>query len=149
MIRSVNQATIDLIKNFEGFREVPYKDGAGLLTVGIGHKILPTDKLTYPLSEVDAETLLQSDLATKACNYVMQYVAVDLNDNQYGALCSFCFNEGCGKLLGSTLLKKINAGDPDADEEFPKWIYVNGAVEYGLVKRRAAERALFLSNDGI
>ena len=76
-------------------------------------------------------------------------VKVKLTQNQYDALCSFCYNLGYGALKQSTLLKKINVGDfKGASDEFLKWnnATVNGKsiVIKGLSIRRKAERELFL-----
>lgn len=66
--------------------------------------------------------------------------------NQLGALVSFAYNLGIGALAKSTLLKKHLAGDyTGAAREFPKWKFGGGRVLPGLVKRRAAEVALYLS----
>lgn len=70
---------------------------------------------------------------------------VTLNLNQYGALVSWSFNEGCGAAKSSSLIGRLNAGE-DAEtvigEELPQWVYGGGAVLPGLVKRRNAEVAL-------
>jgi GH24 family phage-related lysozyme (muramidase) len=50
-----------------------------------------------------------------------------------------------GDLKTSTLLKKLNAGDPGAAAEFGKWVYGGGKRLDGLVKRLAAEKTLFLT----
>ena len=71
---------------------------------------------------------------------------VKLNQNQFDALVSFTYNLGAGALGSSTLLGKLNRGDFEgAADEFPKWNKAGGKVLNGLVKRRAAERSLFLS----
>lgn len=45
----------------------------------------------------------------------------------------------------STLLRKLNAGDTaSAAEQFSRWVHASGKVLSGLVKGRAAERAMFL-----
>jgi GH24 family phage-related lysozyme (muramidase) len=72
--------------------------------------------------------------------------SVRLNDNQYGALVSWAFNEGCGNVGSSTLIKRLNAGEkPDtvAAQELPKWNKAGGKVLPGLTRRRAAEVTLF------
>lgn len=79
---------------------------------------------------------------------------VTLNDNQYGALVSWAFNVGCGNVQTSTLLQRLNAGGEDpnviAAEELPRWRFGDGGVEYpGLVRRRAAEVALFQTASGV
>ena len=75
---------------------------------------------------------------------------VRLNGNQYGALVDWSFNAGCPGATGSTLIRRLNAGeDPNtvAAEELPKWNKgrVNGqlVVLPVLVRRRATEVALF------
>lgn len=79
-------------------------------------------------------------------SFVNRYVSVDLNQNQFDALVSFTYNLGCTSFKNSTLLKKVNLKDFEgAANEFKKWKYSNGKVLSGLVKRREAERELFLS----
>lgn len=77
--------------------------------------------------------------------------SVKLNDNHYGALVSWTFNEGCGNMGGSTLVKRLNAGEnPNtvAAEELPKWNKAGGKVLPGLTRRRAAEVKLFQTASG-
>lgn len=58
---------------------------------------------------------------------------------------SFSFNLGTGALRTSNLLAKLNTGDIlGAANEFDRWVYAGGQVLCGLVRRRAAEKALFL-----
>jgi lysozyme len=67
-----------------------------------------------------------------------------LNQNQWDALVSFVYNVGAGNFISSTMLKLLNQGDyKGAAGEFPKWVHTNGQINPGLVRRRAAERALF------
>lgn len=72
---------------------------------------------------------------------------VKLNPNQYGALCSWAFNVGCGNVGSSTLVKDLNAGqNPDtvAEQQLPLWDHGSGdEVLPGLQTRRAAEVKLF------
>ncbi|MDH2135118.1 lysozyme [Sphingobium yanoikuyae] len=66
--------------------------------------------------------------------------------NQLGALVSFAYNLGIGALAKSTLLTKHLVGDyAGAAREFAKWKFGGGRVLPGLIKRRAAEAALYLS----
>jgi lysozyme len=72
-------------------------------------------------------------------------VQVTLNDNQFAALVSFCFNVGEGAFRGSTLLKKLNAGNFDAvPSELARWNKVGKNVSAGLTNRRAAEAGLWV-----
>ena len=73
-------------------------------------------------------------------------VKVPINQNQFDALVSLAFNIGGPNFAGSTLVKKLNSGDPrGAADQFPRWKFADGKEMRGLVRRRAAERELFLS----
>ncbi|HUZ96729.1 MAG TPA: lysozyme, partial [Edaphobacter sp.] len=66
--------------------------------------------------------------------------------HHFDALVDFVFNLGCARLLGSTLLRHVNAGEFDlAAPQFLLWDHAGGIVVQGLLKRRQAEMALFQS----
>lgn len=70
---------------------------------------------------------------------------VPTSDNEKAALVSFAYNVGEHRLEESTLLRKHRDGNKaGAGQEFLKWIYANHKPMRGLVKRREAERALYL-----
>ena len=95
------------------------------------------------ISEIEAEALLRSDLAC-AVRAVRKAVQVDLAQHQFDALVDFCFNVGRGSFLGSSLLRYVNRGEFDsAVVQFGLWVHAGGKVLPGLVRRRAAEAALF------
>ena len=50
-MRRVTQEGLDLIKRFEGLRFEPYRDAAGLLTIGYGHLIRDGEGLGEERSE--------------------------------------------------------------------------------------------------
>jgi GH24 family phage-related lysozyme (muramidase) len=99
------------------------------------------------LTEAEATQLLNSDLPTyENCITNDLGNSVRLNDNQYGALVSWAFNEGCGAIGTSMLISRLNNGeDPNtvAAQELPKWVLAGGQVLPGLVNRRNAEIAQF------
>lgn len=149
----VNKATIDLITEFEGFVGKWYPDpahGWAVPTCCYGHtdaagdpKFAATKDKKFTVAE--GREILAKDLEP-VIRAVRSRVKVPLNDNQIGALVSFTFNLGSGNFAKSTLLKKVNAGDfAGAAKEFPRWNRAAGKVLKGLVRRRAAEQALFLS----
>jgi lysozyme len=112
-------------------------------TIGVGHTggVEPGDTCT----EVEALRWLSED-AQEAEEAINRLVTVQLTQDQFDALVSFVFNLGAGNFAGSTLLKRINAGDFDgAAAEFVKWNRAAGRVMAGLTKRRLAESALFQS----
>ena len=119
---------------------------AGVLTIGWGHTG-PDVYQGMTITQQQAETYLTNDLQ-KFADCVSNYLRVSLNPNQVGALVSFTFNLGCGAFQGSTLLRRLNAGeDPNTvvAQELPRWVYANGVKLPGLVRRRDAEVAFFKS----
>ena len=165
--RDINQTAVDLVKSFEGIPDGnpstvnidPYLDPVNIWTIGWGHAIRyggrflkgeadsTQVKALYPdgITKDQAEKLLHADLIDTGRD-VLTMLAVPVNDNEFGALTSFTFNLGCGNLRSSTLLKKLNANDREgAADQFLLWVRAGGKVLPGLVKRRAAERALFLA----
>jgi lysozyme len=78
---------------------------------------------------------------------VDSYCVDTINQNQFDALVSFCYNVGPGNLKSSTLLKKVNANpnDPTIRTEFLKWNKGGGKVLAGLTRRRTAEANLYFS----
>jgi lysozyme len=134
---------IELIKRFEGLRLHAYVCSGGKFTIGYGHTfgVCAGDSCT----EEDAHEYLAEDVA-KFEECVNRFVTVPLTQGEFDALVSFAFNLGCGALSGSTLLKKLNAGDKDgAADEFLRWTKAGGRELTGLVLRREAEREVFLA----
>lgn len=148
-MKKVSDKCIQLIKRFEGFKATPYLCPAGVPTIGYGSTRdtdgKPITLAHAPITEVEAANLLRATLVTYE-NAVNRYVKVPLNQNQFDALVDFAYNAGAKNLLTSTLLKKLNSGDYlGASKEFSKWVYGGGKKLNGLVRRREAERQLFIS----
>jgi len=121
----------------------PYICPAGKWTVGFGTTRGVTAKHP-PITKAQAEKYLIRDMQA-AENLVDSLVTVPLNTNQTAALISLVYNIGGGNFSKSTMLKLLNAGDyAGAANEFPKWRKGGAMVLPGLVKRREAERELFL-----
>ena len=145
----ISNEGINLIKVFEQFRSKPYQCPAGVWTIGYGSTFYTEGQHVTssdaPISEQVAEVLLATTLIDYE-NSVNKMVKIQLNQNQFDALVDFAYNCGSENLKSSTLLKKVNATDFNgAALEFDKWVHANGKVLAGLVYRRAAEKALFLS----
>lgn len=140
--RHLNQEGLGLLTTFEGCRLNAYDDGTGVWTIGYGHTKGVSPGMSMTQSE--AEDCLRQDLEIFE-SYVENAVQSTLNDNQFSALVCFCFNVGPGGFGGSTLLKRLNAGDYEAAaNQFPVWNKANESPMLGLTRRRLAERALFL-----
>jgi len=141
----ISQVGIDLIKSFEGCRLTAYKPVSTerYWTIGYGHYGSDVRE-GQNISQNEAETLLKFDLRIyeKAVN---DLVKVSLNQNQFDSLVSFTYNVGREGFRTSTLLQKLNNNDyVGASNEFDKWIHAGGKVLNGLVRRRKAEKDLFL-----
>jgi lysozyme len=135
-------AATDLIKGFEGCRLKAYQDVGGVWTCGWGSTGPDVGPNTV-WTQAQADSRLEH-VVTAVESVVKSLVHVTLSENQLAALVCFAYNVGTSALGGSTLLKKLNAGDPrGASDEFIKWDHVKGKVVPGLLNRRHAERALF------
>lgn len=135
-----NDAGLGIIKEFEGLRLEAYQDTGGVWTIGYGHT--KTAKPGMIVTEEEAERLLKIDLA-EAEEGVRRAIKVPITEDQFSALASFVFNIGIGQFTRSTLRKKINNNDVTASQEFDRWIYDNGRILNGLIRRRKAERSLY------
>jgi lysozyme len=155
----INDAGLNLIEHFESCKLIPYRDPNDDWTVGWGHLIGQHEsELMDGITQDEADTLLESDLQW-AEKIVNDYVQQTLNENQFAALVSFVFNVGAGRIgvksgfvrlkngQTSTMLRALNAGQfLAAANEFGKWVHLANTEESnGLIARRAAERALFLT----
>ena len=136
----------DFIKSFEGCRLEAYHGAAdrpGLYTIGYGHtgKVQKGQKIT----QAEADRLFSNDVAP-----IEKQLTADVpnvSQHQCDELVSFCFNLGVSAYMGSTLRRKLKAGDKlGAANEFPRWCHAGGVVMNGLKRRRNAERAMFLQS---
>lgn len=143
----ISQAGIDAITRHEGLRLTAYPDpasGGDPWTIGYGHTRDVEKGQT--ITKHQAEVFLRDDLAwVERC--IERNVTVPLTQGQYDALCSLIFNIGQSAFASSTLLKLLNQRDyAGAADQFARWNIAAGKVNLGLTNRRAAERALFLSD---
>ena len=149
---NINNAGLELIMKWEGFKAKPYYCPAGVPTIGYGTTVYPNGR-KVAMSDVtitteQAMSYLKFDCA-KFERVVSDLVKSNINENQFSALVSFAYNLGGGALSKSTLLKKVNA-DPDdvtIAAEFLKYskARVNGVLTplNGLFKRRNEEQLLY------
>ncbi|WP_436897661.1 lysozyme [Acinetobacter gyllenbergii] len=144
---AISQVGIDLITSFEDLRLTAYDDGVGVWTIGFGTTVYPNGgkvKKGDVCTKAQAMSFFQHDLR-RFETAVNSAVKVPVSQNQFDALVSLTYNIGEAAFKGSTLLKKLNAKDyAGAADQFPQWNKGGGKVMKGLVRRRAAERELFL-----
>ncbi|WP_199318665.1 lysozyme [Leptolyngbya sp. FACHB-541] len=141
----INRAGLDMIKHFEGFRPQAYICPAGVPTIGYGSTL--GVRMGDRITQQGGEDLLQRDLV-RFERAVSDAVKVPLTSNQFSALVCFAFNVGIGAFQRSTLLKLLNQRNyQGAADQLLLWNKGGGRVLQGLVRRREAERALFLKRN--
>jgi len=141
----INQEGIDFIKKKEGIRLSAYADTGGKMTIGYGHLIKPGETFPAKITLEKAEEILRKDLVSVE-QTINKCVERRIDQNQFNALCSLCFNIGNNAFAKSTLVKLLNEDKIlKTAQEFMKWDYVNGKESPGLLARRKDESALFLS----
>lgn len=140
---------LNLIKSFESFKSNPYLPTPNdKPTIGYGTTLYPNGipvKLGDPSITEDQATEYLSAVLKPLEKQINKSVTIDLAQNQFDALISFAYNVGIGNFLNSTLLKKLNSDFVEsAADQFLVWDKQAGNVLAGLLRRREAERALFI-----
>lgn len=166
--RPVPACALTLIQRFEGLHDgdkktailEPQPDPVGIYTVGWGHALFVggrpvKDRETayrlwrarWPAGMIraDADALLKGDAQGVCDKVVALFSKTPLTDAQLGALTSLAYNIGVAALEGSSVRRRLIAGDVQgAADGFRMWRYAGGRELPGLVNRREAERAVFL-----
>lgn len=148
-----SQNGLEFISRWEGCVLKPYKDIAGLRTIGVGHLIKPGENFPdgVEITKEHALDILSADV--KLCEDAINLrIKVSLSQNQFDALVSFGFNCGTGVYTRSDACKALNEGKYD---EVPQRILVwskariNGKLQtnQGLYNRRKSEGELFINKD--
>jgi lysozyme len=166
----LSKAGADLMHRFEGCRNKPYLCPAHIWTIGYGH-VLYQEQIRLPMVRVEGketpmirkemplrqednrvwskeeiEKLFADDVASFERGVLRLVPGVAGRQGSFDALVSISFNFGLGNLQRSTIRMKANRGDWEgAADAFRAWTKGGGKVLPGLVKRREAEIALFLT----
>lgn len=136
-----NSSGVNLIKGFEACELETYICPAGVPTIGWGHTGRDV-RLGAKITQEQADDLLANDL--RLFEQGVQGLCPKCTSNQFSALVSFAFNLGLHALEGSTLRTLHNAGKyAAAQDQFGRWVFAKGKRLDGLVRRRAAEAALY------
>lgn len=150
----IGRRGIDLIASFEGGRSAdgmfrPYKDPVGVWTIGFGHT-RGVSRNSKPLTLSQAKALLRKDLDeiyTPPVVEAAKRAGIRLYQRELDALVSAVYNLGPGILgsqrtLGAALRTRNRRKIADA---LLAYTWAGGKQLPGLVRRRAAERRLFLT----
>lgn len=126
---------------WEGTAHVPYEDIVGRLTVcqGYAQPDVVRDKV---YSDEECATLLKTQLEAHG-DAVLRCSTVALSQREYDAYTLFAYNVGGAAFCGSSLLKRLNAGDHmGACDGLLAWDYAGGKRVRGLTNRRQFERKM-------
>lgn len=146
----INASGLAIVKHFEGLYLRTYRCPAGVPTLGYG-ATGPDIKMGMVWTKEQAEARLAEDME-KFEAAVTDLVKIVMTADMFSSLVSFAYNVGAGALSKSTLLRRLNQGRrAEASEEFGRWTKASVGGKMvdlpGLVRRRRAESALFLSGD--
>lgn len=122
----------------EGFRDKAYDDGVGVQTIGFGttEGVKPGDTITVERALVR----LGADVAKFERELRACVGDVPMYQHEWDAVVSWAYNVGTGAACGSTLVKKLRAGDyPGMCKELLRWNRGGGRVLRGLTIRRQKE----------
>lgn len=130
---------LNLIKEFEGCVLTAYQDSVGVWTIGYGHTQGVTSGMT--ITQIQADAYLAIDVAKFESNVNGFDSIYGWNQNEFDALVSFAFNIGSINQLtaeGTRSREMIAA-------KMLEYVKAGGVTLTGLVRRRSAERNLFLT----
>jgi lysozyme len=134
------------IQGFEKLRLIGYlptpKDRP---TIGWGHTG-PEVKVGMVWTREQADETFSADMTVFSRGLDKELYGVPTTQGQYDALVSLAYNIGLANLKASSLIRYHKLGlYPKAADEFLKWDHQAGEVLEGLLKRRKAERLIYLS----
>lgn len=150
---------VNMIAQFERYISAPYKDMAGVWTIGYGNTYYLNGRRVREgdpaLTKAEA-TKLKLDIINRDFGAAVNIIFTDeiekgrINQNQFDALVSLAYNIGTRGLAGSSVARNIKANRmKDAANAILLWnkVTINGVRTKvkGLVNRREAERKLFLT----
>ena len=135
----------EIIAEFEGLALKAYKCPAGVWTIGVG-ATGPGIKEGVIWTKDQALSRLETDIEERYAQMVAVLGDAPTTDNQAAAMLSLIFNIGIGNFKTSSVLKEHKGKHYDrAANAFLLWNKANGVILGGLIRRRKAERELYLS----
>ena len=144
----ISKKGIDLLKHFESYEMRAYKCPAGVWTIGWGFtringvKVKEGDTMTLEVANLELEKQLRTYE-----NVVREVIKLDyINQNQYDALVSLCYNIGGSSFRRSDIVNLVNNRNfIEACRIFNLWSSAAKKRSKGLLRRRMSERNLFCS----
>ena len=134
---AVSATALVSIALHEGYRGEAYKDAVGVPTVGYGE----TRGVTMKSRTTPDRALVQLlSSANSHADDIRQCIKVPLYQHEFDAYVSLAYNIGAKNFCGSTLVRRLNAGDYTGScREIKRWNKAGGKTLAGLTKRREQE----------
>lgn len=144
-----SEAGLDLVKRFEGFHARAMSCGNGVWVIGYGHTKGARPGLR--ITKANAAAILKDYDLPPVEKAVRDAIHVPMRQSEFDALVSFAFNIGVEAFNGSPVRDHMNAGErlaaADAMDAWRAGRFGDRLVLVdALARRRAAEKALFLSD---
>lgn len=137
------------LQESESFSSTPYLDGGGVATIGFGSTRYPSGKAVSmrdkSITHFEASEIFMIEVE-KYEQAVRDAMPIELNQCEFDALVSLCYNIGISAFKHSTLVKIADRKDGMLQEadQILRWNRDNGKEVKGLTNRRRKERCMFL-----
>lgn len=138
------------LRDSEGYRASPYLDAGDLPTIGTGITYYPNgSKVTLMDKNISTKEnfALVDQIMIPKINMVNSIVVTPIFPIRRIVLLDFVYNLGEMALATSTFLKLVNdnPNNPKIADEIMRWVYCDGKILKGLVRRRQREVDLYFS----
>lgn len=150
MDKTISKTGLELIIKFEDLILKPYKSPNGMIAIGYGNTYyengVKVTKQDQQITPQRAEELLRFTLSTYE-KYINTACRNDINQNQFDALVSICYDIGITNFRNSKLMIRLNKdpNDPQIITEFNKWNKLNNYIAARQTYRRQLEYKLYNS----
>ncbi|WSG73083.1 lysozyme [Rhizobium beringeri] len=135
---------VQTVGGFEGLKLYAYRDVVGIWTACYGETKGIKPGMKFSKADCDnmlIDRLVEHEAGMRGCLRAPDALPIQT----YIAGVSLTYNIGPGGFCGSTVARKLNAGDiRGACDAFLMWDKAKGRKIPGLTKRRVTERALCL-----
>lgn len=144
--KSIGPKGLQTLKKEERFIPYKYNDGYGNLTIGYGTLVrnYPELNKVNRISQPKALEYVSKHMKKTVIPEIHDSVRVNLNQNQFDALCLLIYNIGETNFKNSNVLKYLNIGNlRKMRDSWKSYYYSGGKKSSGLVRRRNSELNLF------
>jgi GH24 family phage-related lysozyme (muramidase) len=147
--RKVGPKAFALMHHFESCKLVAYRCPADKPTIGWGMTYYPATgarvKMGDRITQTQADTMFEQLVARDFAPAVGRAIGdAPTTAAQFGAMVALAYNIGVDAFAKSTLARLHRVRDyAGAARQFAVWNKAGGKVSNGLIRRRAAEAALY------